>query len=82
MPSSNRRMNLAIPEDLYQKILTYKEANCMPTAASACIQLMRLQLRSIEQTEKAMEMFRKLSQEQIDQLTKEGLDFIKGMDKQ
>ena len=81
MPEPNKRINLSIPNELYEQISAYKEKICLPSDAAACVQLIRLQLRSIEQSEKMMEVIRTLSPQQLDEITKEGFQFIKDADK-
>lgn len=44
MPSEKRRINLTIPEDIYQQLQEYKEYNGLYRDASACLQLIVQQL--------------------------------------
>ena len=39
MPSDKKRVNLTIPDDLYQRIQEYKQRQGVTNDASACLQL-------------------------------------------
>ena len=77
MPSIKKRINLTVPDDLYEKLQQYKERYGIENDASACIQLITQQLRSLEQSEAMMDFIRHGSMEQLMQLTQEGFAAIK-----
>lgn len=77
MPTSNKRINLTIPAVLYEKIAAYRAENGIISDASACVQLIQAQLRNLESSKIMMEAMRKLSPEQLEQISKEGLDALR-----
>lgn len=72
MPTKNKRVNLTIPDVLYEKILEFKEENGISSDASACIQLINAQLRSLENTKTMLQAMKRLTPEQLEQIGKEG----------
>lgn len=77
MPTKNKRVNLTIPDVLYEKIQEFKEENGITSDASACIQLINAQLRSLENTKVMLQTMRKLTPEQIEQMGKQGIDTMR-----
>lgn len=49
MPSTKKRINLTVPDSLYQRLQQYKEQNGMSCDATACLQLITKQLNSEEE---------------------------------
>jgi len=72
MPTKNKRVNLTIPDVLYEKIQEFKEENGITSDASACIQLINAQLRSLENTKVLLQTMKKLTPEQLEQMSQEG----------
>lgn len=72
MPSDKKRINLTVPDVIYDKLQEYKEENGILNDASACLQLISKQLKAIEEGKIMLEVMRKLSPEQIEQLSKTG----------
>lgn len=56
--TGNVRVNLSIPQGLYDLLNEYTEENCLPSIPSACIQLIRLQIRAINKRKAALSMFK------------------------
>lgn len=77
MPTTKKRINLTIPEPVYQKLLTYKERNGVVSDATACLQLITQQLNGLEQSELMMDLVRRSSTQQLLRLSEEGLSFLK-----
>lgn len=77
MPTDKKRINLTIPDPIYQKLLSYKERNGVVSDATACLQLITQQLNGLEKTEMMMDLLRKTSTEQLLQLSAEGLTYMK-----
>lgn len=73
MPTTNKRINLTVPDVLYEKIQAYRDENGIQSDASACVQLISAQLRSLETTKAMLAAMNKLSHEQLQQLSKEGI---------
>lgn len=77
MPTDKKRINLTIPDPIYEKLQSYKERNGVLSDATACLQLITQQLKGLEETELMMELVRKSSTQQLLQLSQEGLSFMK-----
>lgn len=75
MPSTNKRINLTVTDEIYEKIQAYKEKNGVLNDASACLQLIVQQLKAQENTEAFLNIVRSLTPEQIRQLTEEGTNY-------
>ena len=77
MPSDQKRINLTIPDDVYELLQEYKKEACVSNDATACLQLIILQLKAQKNSKVAMRVFANLSQEQLQQAFNEGVNFIK-----
>lgn len=83
MPSEKKRVNLTIPDDVYQKLQEYKKENALENDATACLQLVILQLRAQENTKILMNAFRNVSKEDMLKMSNEGLEtFYSEIEKQ
>lgn len=80
MPTNHKRISLTVPDVLYEKIAAYREENGIVSDASACIQLIQAQLRGMENTKVMLDAMRKFTPEQLEQLSKEGLDALRKTD--
>lgn len=77
MPTTNKRINLTVPEDLYQRICTYKKKYGISSDAAACLQLVVRQLDSIEQSEQMLALVSRLTTDQLRELSNIGLETLK-----
>lgn len=77
MPSDKKRINLTVPDVVYEKLQKYKEENGIPNDASACLQLISQQLKAVEETRAILGAMKKLSDEQIRQITEVGATELK-----
>lgn len=73
MPSDKKRINLTVPDELYEKLQVYKQKNGIINDATACFQLIVQQLQSQEQNEIIMNLMSKATPEQLDDIAKIGL---------
>jgi hypothetical protein len=80
MPSTNKRINLTISEPLYEKISAYRDENGIVSDAGACIQLISAQLKGLESTKQLMQVMRKFSAEELEHMSREGLNAINQLD--
>lgn len=48
MPTIKKRINLTIPDSVYEQLQAYKEMNCILSDASACLQLIVQRLKVLE----------------------------------
>ena len=77
MPTKNKRINLTVPEPLYEKILAFREESGITSDASACVQLISAQLRVLENSKAMLEAMRKLTPEQLMDISREGFDAMR-----
>ena len=82
MPTTNKRINLTIPDNIYERLLAYKQKNGITSDASACLQLIVRQLDSIASGEQMMQMMSRFSLEELKQISDIGLaEFKNAMEK-
>ena len=77
MPTEKKRVNLSIPDTVYDRLLVYKQKNGITSDAGACLQLIIRQLEAIENTEKMLEAASKFSLEELQQIANVGLPTVK-----
>lgn len=79
MPTDKKRINLTIPESLYERLQAYREKNGIASDAGACLQLITRQLDRIDESELMMQAASKFSLEELQQLSNIGLFMVKQM---
>lgn len=77
MPSDKKRINLTIPDGLYERLQAYKTKNGIMNDATACLQLITQQLNGQEQTEATLKLVSGASMEQLLEMSREGFDLLK-----
>lgn len=77
MPSDKKRVNLTIPDPIYEKLQAYKEEAGLFNDATACLQLIVQQLNSIENSKLIFSFVKNTPTDQLLQASKEGFDLIK-----
>lgn len=77
MPTTNKRINLTIPDNVYERLLAYKQKNGITSDSSACLQLIVRQLDSIAHGEQMMQMVSRFSIDELKAISNLGLDIIK-----
>ncbi|NCB50250.1 MAG: hypothetical protein EOM54_00005 [Clostridia bacterium] len=77
MPTTNKRVNLTMTDEVYEKLQKYKEKSSIMSDATACLQLVVLQLRAQENTDQMLKVIQGLSMEQLNDLSKDGFNFMK-----
>ncbi len=77
MPTTNKRINLTIPDNVYERLLTYKQKNGITSDSSACLQLIVRQLDSIAQGEQMMQLVSRFSADELKAISNFGFDIIK-----
>ena len=77
MPSTKKRVNLTIPDELYNRLQSYKTKNGLVNDATACMQLIVQQLNALEKTDIFMDFVRNHSIEQLNEMAKEGFSYVK-----
>lgn len=76
MPTIKKRVNLALSDDVYERIQKYREKNGITSDAGACVMLIVQQLEAIETNEKMMDMMSRFSLEELQKLSNLGLAMI------
>ena len=79
MPSNNKRVNLTISDQVYERIQAYKLKNGISSDATACMQLIVRQLDGIENAEKMMQMMSRFTLEEVQKMSELGLKSIQVM---
>lgn len=77
VPSDKKRVNLTIPDDLYQRIQDYKQRQGITNDASACLQLIVQQLNGLEQSQAMLRLLNNCSIDQLVEMSRDGLTEIK-----
>lgn len=77
MPSLNKRVNLTLTSDIYEKLQEFKSKNGIMSDATACLQLVVQQLRAQETTEQLTKLMQNLTAEQLQAISNDGLSYIK-----
>ncbi len=80
MPTQKKRINLAVSEELYEKILDYKAKYGIVSDATACVQLITQQIAYQEETASMMNIVKKFSLEELQNLASIGFQTIKSQD--
>lgn len=76
MPTIKKRVNLALSDDVYERIQKYREKNGITSDAGACVMLIVQQLDAIETNEKMMDMMSRFSLDELQKLSNLGLAMI------
>lgn len=79
MPSDKKRINLTVPDDVYQDLQEFKSENGISNDASACLQLVIRQLRAEKNSKLMLDAMRKFSPEDLELISAEGLKTLKGV---
>lgn len=77
MPSEKKRVNLTIPDEVYDRLQDYKKKYGISSDAGACLQLIIRQLDGQANTEKMIEMVSKFSMEELQHISGMGFKAIK-----
>lgn len=77
MPSTNKRINLTVPDELYKRIIAYKEENGIMNDTNACYQLIIQQLNAYDNMKSMTKLIQGMSLEQLNSFSNEGMAYIK-----
>lgn len=72
MPSDKKRINLTVPDAIYERLQAYKAKNGLTNDATVCLQLIVRQLNADENSEALFKLVQGLFFEQMAELSKEG----------
>lgn len=82
MPTTKKRVNLTIPDPVYEQLQAYKARNGLTNDAGACLALIIQQLNGLEKMETVMRLAQSMSLEQLTQLFQEGLSLVRKQEDQ
>lgn len=74
MPTEKKRVNLTIPEEVYERIANFRKKNSIPSDAGACLMLIQRQLDSIDQMEEMMKMVRQFTPDDLRKINDIGMN--------
>lgn len=77
MPSTKKRINLTIPDEIHQKLRTYMEENGIVSDATACLQLIVQQLKAQENAKLLQQYLQNFSLEQLQNAANDGAGQLK-----
>lgn len=77
MPTEKKRINLTIPEEIYERLQTYRSKYGIASDAGACLQLIIRQLDSIENGEKMMQMVSRFTAEELQEMANMSMPVVK-----
>ena len=72
MPSDKKRINLTIPDEVYERLQAYKNESGIVNDATACLQLIVHQLKAYENNKVIMNFLQNSTLEQLQQAANEG----------
>lgn len=76
MPSTKKRINLTVPDVIYERLQEYKTHNGITNDATACLQLIVQQLRAQENSLLFTKALLSMSADEIQTLSADGMKFI------
>ena len=77
MPSTNKRINLTVPPETYERIKKYVVENGELSDAGACLHLIVKQLNAYDLGKTLTSVYSQFSSEQINAFSIEGNEFLK-----
>lgn len=77
MPSDKKRINLTVPDALYERLQAFKAKNGITSDATACLQLITQQLNGQEQAELMLKVLNTTSLDKLLEMSREGLTYAK-----
>jgi len=74
MPSDKKRINLTVPDEIYEQLQVYKAESGISSDATACLQLVVQQLKAYRVNQALLNLLQNSSVEQLQQMASEGLN--------
>jgi predicted CopG family antitoxin len=78
MPTTNKRVNLTLTDEVYEKLQEFKKKNGLISDATACLQLVVKQLQAQETSEQMLRLMQNMTLEQINEMSSQGMSYLKG----
>ncbi len=82
MPTTKKRVNITVPEQVYDRLALYKQKNGITSDATACLQLIVRQLDALDNSEKMLEMMQRFTMDELQTISNEGFALIKQVTEQ
>ena len=76
MPSDKKRINLTVPDNIYEQLQAYKEEHGIMNDASACLQLIVRQLKVQEQEKTIWKLMRDMPAQEYMEASKVGFELL------
>ena len=76
MPTIKKRVNLSIPDEVYERLQSYKAKQGISNDAAACLQLIVKQLNGEEKVEKLLDFISGQNVETLNKLSQEGISTL------
>ena len=76
MPSDKKRINLTVPDNIYEQLQAYKEEQGLMSDATACLQLIVRQLKVQEQEKTIWKLMRDMPAQEYMEASKVGFELL------
>ena len=76
MPTSKKRVNLALSEDVHERITAFMKKNGITSTAGACVMLIVQQLDAIDNNAKMMDFISQFPLEELQKISNLGLAMV------
>lgn len=76
MPSDKKRINLTVPDNIYEQLQAYKEEHGIMNDASACLQLIVRQLKVQEHEKTIWTLMRDMPAQEYMEASKVGFELL------
>lgn len=77
MPSDKKRVNLTIPDEIYERLQRYKARIGATNDAGVCLQLIVQQLNACDTSDALVKVVQSMTMEQLAQLSLDGMATVK-----
>ena len=77
MPTEKKRVNITIPDDVYERLLAYRTKYGISSDAGACLQLIIRQLDSIDNGERMLQMVSRFTADELQQMAQMSIPTMK-----
>ena len=74
MPSTKKRVNLTLSDEIYSRLQAYKTKYGITNDATACLQLIVQQLNGIDNSERLFSYMSQVNIDTLTQMSKEGFE--------
>lgn len=79
MPSDKKRINLTVPDEIYEQLQAYKAESGISSDATVCLQLVVQQLKAYRTNQALLNLLQNSSVGQLQQMASEGVNELHGI---